>query len=134
MSVRQAELTADAGGSYVIALDVDEDVIRRVAALGMVAIPGTMTSTEIMAAQGAGAGFVKLFPAANLGVDYVKAVRVPQSHVKLLAVGGISEKNLAQFLEAGMIGAGVGGNLANKAWIEKITETVKQLMKIAEAA
>ena len=64
----------------------------------------------------------------------MKAVRVPQSHVKLLAVGGISEKNLAQFLEAGMIGAGVGGNLANKAWIEKITETSKQLMKIAEAA
>ena len=64
----------------------------------------------------------------------MKAVRVPQSHVKLLVVGGISEKNLAQFLETGMIGAGVGGNLANKAWIEKITETVKQLMKIAEAA
>ena len=85
------------------------------------------------------AGFVKLFPAANLGTDYVKAVRAPLSHIKLLAVGGISEKNFADFLKVGVVGAGVGGNLANKTWIEngeygKITEVARQLVEIAKNA
>jgi len=54
-------------------------------------------------------------------------------------VGGISEKNFADFLKVGMSGAGVGGNLANKAWIEageyqKITEVARQLVEIAHNA
>ena len=53
--------------------------------------------------------------------------------MKMLAVGGVNENNVADFLKAGMVGAGIGGNLANKAWIEageyhKITETAKKLV------
>lgn len=139
LNVRQVERTAEAGGKYIIAPNVDVDVIRRTVELGMVSMPGAMTPTEIQTAHEAGAGFVKLFPAANLGTDYVKAIRAPLSHVKLLAVGGVSEKNFADFLKAGMVGAGVGGNLANKAWIEngefeKITEVARQLTDIAKNA
>ena len=139
LNTRQVELTAKAGGSYIIAPNVDVDVIRRTVELGMVSMPGAMTPTEIMTAHQAGAGFVKLFPAANLGMDYVKAIRAPLSQVKLLAVGGVSEKNFAGFLKVGMVGAGVGGNLANKTWIEngefdKITEVARQLVEIAKNA
>ena len=103
------------------------------------AMPGAMTPTEIEYAHECGAEYVKLFPAANLGTDYVKAVRAPLSHIKLLAVGGVSEKNFADFLKAGMCGAGVGGNLANRKWIEagefgKITGVARQLVEIAHNA
>ena len=102
----------------------------------MVSMPGAMSPTEVLTAHRAGAGFVKIFPAANLGVDYVKAISAPISHVKLMAVGGVNENNLAEFLKAGMAGAGIGGKLANKKWIEageyhKITETAKTLVEIA---
>ena len=132
LNTKQVELTAQAGGSYIIAPNVDVNVIRRTVELGMV-------STEIVVAHDAGAEFVKLFPAANLGTDYVKAIRAPLSHIKLLAVGGVSEKNFADFLKVGMVGAGVGGNLANKTWIEngeygKITEVARQLVDIAKNA
>ena len=105
----------------------------------MVSMPGAMTPTEIVTAHDAGAEFVKLFPAADLGAGYVKAVRAPLSHIKLLAVGGVSEKNFADFLKAGVVGAGVGGNLANRTWIEngefdKITEVARQLVEIARNA
>lgn len=136
LNTRQVELTAKAGGHYIIAPNVDTGVIRRTVELGMVSMPGAMTPTEIVTAHDAGAEFVKLFPAANLGMDYIKAIRAPLSHIRLLAVGGISEKNFADFLKAGVVGAGVGGNLANRTWIEngefdKITEVARQLAEIA---
>ena len=57
----------------------------------------------------------------------------------LFRSGGVNEKNFADFLKVGMSGAGVGGNLANKAWIEagefdKITEVARQLVEIAHNA
>ena len=83
----------------------------------MVSMPGALTPTEVLQAHKAGADFVKLFPAGNLGPGYLKSVAAPINHVKLLAVGGVNEKNVAEFLKAGAVGAGVGGNLVNKTWI-----------------
>ncbi|MGI5963761.1 MAG: bifunctional 4-hydroxy-2-oxoglutarate aldolase/2-dehydro-3-deoxy-phosphogluconate aldolase [Lawsonibacter sp.] len=128
------ELAAQAGGKFIISPDVNVDVIHKTCELGLVSMPGAMTPTEILTAHRAGADFVKLFPASELGTSYVKAVRAPISHVKLMAVGGINENNVADFLRAGMCGAGIGGNLANKKWIEagefsKITETARALVQ-----
>lgn len=127
------ELTHKYGGQFIISPDVNEDVIRRTRELGMVSMPGALTPTEVMVAHRAGANFVKLFPAGNLGTGYVKAVKAPISHVDLLVVGGIDEKNVASFLAVGAAGAGIGGNLVNKAWVEageyeKITEVAKALV------
>ena len=138
-SVELVELAASAGARYIISPDVNVDVIRRTRELEMVSLPGAMTPTEVMTAHNAGADFVKLFPAGNLGVSYIKAIRAPISHVKLLAVGGVNEDNVAEFLHAGLVGAGVGGNLANKKWIEageyhKITETTRKLVDAAKNA
>lgn len=137
-TVELVELTAKANGRYIISPDVNADVIRRTRELGMVSLPGAMTPTEVMTAHRAGADFVKIFPVGELGPSYVKAIRAPISHVKLLAVGGVNENNVAEFLKAGMTGAGVGGNLANKKWIEagefdKITETARKLIEAAKS-
>ena len=127
------ELTARAGGRFIISPDCNPDVIRRTRELDMVSMPGALTPTEVMQAHHAGADFVKLFPIGNLGVAYAKAVMAPISHVKLMAVGGVNETNVADYLKAGMAGAGIGGNLANKKWIEEdrydlITETARALV------
>lgn len=127
------EMTAKAGGLYIVAPDCNKAVIRRTRELGLVSMPGALTPTEVLDAHRAGADFVKLFPVGNLGVSYAKAIMAPISHVKLLAVGGVNETNVADFLKAGMVGAGIGGNLANKKWIEagrydKIAETAKKLV------
>ena len=127
------ELTHKYGGKFIISPDVNEAVIRRTNELGMVSIPGALTPTEVMVAHRAGADFVKLFPAGSLGAGYVKAVAAPISHVELLVVGGVDEKNVASFLSAGAVGAGIGGNLVNRAWVEagryeKITEVAKALV------
>lgn len=127
------ELTHKYGGQFVISPDVNEAVITRTCELGMVSIPGALTPTEVMTAHRAGADFVKLFPAGVFGAGYVKAVKAPVSHVELLVVGGIDENNIASFLAAGAGGAGIGGNLVNKKWVEagefeKITAVAEKLV------
>lgn len=129
---------ADAGAAYIISPDSNLAVIRRTLERGLVSIPGAMTPTEILTAYNAGADFVKLFPAAALGTAYIKAIRAPINHVRLLAVGGVDEKNIGTFLAAGLYGAGVGGNLANKAWIQtgefdRITVAARELVAAAHA-
>ena len=114
LTEKQVELTCQAGGQFIISPDANEEVIRKTKALGLVSMPGALTPTEIQAAHRAGADFVKLFPVTSLGSSYVKAVKAPLSHIKLLAVGGVDESNMAEYLKAGVSGFGIGSNIINK--------------------
>lgn len=111
---RQVELTAEAGGSFIISPDTYPAVIKRTKELGMVSIPGALTPTEAAAAHRAGADLVKLFPIDTYGVGYMKALSAPLSHIKLLAVGGINEDNMSEYLRAGARGVGVATGIVNK--------------------
>lgn len=118
LTKEQARLAKDAGAKYIIAPDVNAGVIGYTREAGMVSIPGCMTPTDVTTALAAGADFIKLFPADVLGAAYVKAICAPLSHARMLAVGGMNEKNAAEFIKAGCVGIGVGGNLVNRKWIE----------------
>ena len=132
------DIAVDAGAKYIISPDTNPDVIRRTVERGAVSMPGALTPSEVLLAHRTGADFVKLFPIGNLGTSYVKALCAPISHVKMLGVGGVNEENAAEFIKAGVVGVGVGGNLANKKWIEagefdKITEVAKKLVANVKA-
>lgn len=132
-TVELVEMAAAAGAKYIISPDANPDVIRRTVELGMVSMPGCMTPTEMLMAHRAGADFIKLFPAGDLGPGYMKAVRAPLNHLRVMAVGGVNEENIADFLKVGACGFGIGGNLANKTWIDageyhKITETAQAMV------
>ena len=129
----QLQMAADAGGRYMIAPSVNTDLIREAVKMDMVAIPGAFTPTEVVSAYEAGASFIKLFPVTALGPSYVKALRAPLPHIPLLAVGGITPDNIADYMKVGCVGAGVSGVLTNKdliaagAW-DKITEVARALV------
>lgn len=134
LTEKQVELTKNAGGTFIISPDVNVEVIKKTRELSLVSIPGALTPTEITTAHAAGADFVKLFPITNLGVSYFKAVSAPLSAVKYLAVGGIDENNMKEYLDAGIKGFGVGSNIVNKKMIsanefEKITELAKKYVE-----
>ena len=131
LTEKQVELVKEAGGKFIISPDTNERVIKRTRELSLVSMPGALTPTEIMVAHTAGADFVKLFPISSLGAEYVKAVKAPLSHVKLLAVGGIHDKNMAEYIKAGVCGFGIGSNITDKALInagefEKITALARK--------
>ena len=119
MSVEEVHAAKEAGASFTLAPNVDESVIRETVACGLESIPGAMTPSEIADAYRYGASVVKLFPAGNLGLSYCKAVMAPINHIPMIAVGGVDDKNLPDFLKAGFIGLGIGSSLTNKKMIEE---------------
>lgn len=118
-SVDEVMLAYNAGASYIISPNCDTEIITLTRKLGLVSIPAAFTPTEIASAINAGADFVKLFPADQLSKDYIKAVKAPLSDAKLLAVGGVSSNNAADFISCGFSGVGVGSNLYDKSMILK---------------
>lgn len=135
LTEKQVELTKDSGGQFIISPDTYENVIKKTRELCMVSMPGALTPTEIQNAHRYGADFVKLFPITNMGPEYVKAVKAPLSHIKLLAVGGIDENNMAEYLKAGVCGFGIGSNIVNKKLVDAgdfaaITELAKKYTKV----
>lgn len=133
-SLEMLEMAHDAGAQFIVSPDTNEAVIKRTVELGMVSMPGAMTATEVLKAYNYGADFVKVFPISNLGVQYIKALRSPINHIKLLAVGGVDENNISDYMRTGVVGVGIGGNLVNKEWIQagefdKITKLSKELVK-----
>ena len=134
ITLEQVSMTYNAGGHYLVTPTTQPEIIRAGKALGLGLYPGAFTPSEILAAYEAGADAVKVFPTSCLGPGYIKAIRAPLSHIPLMAVGGVNEKNAADFIKAGCVGLGVGGNLVNKEWIrngewEKITALAKEFKK-----
>ena len=138
LTEEQLSMCIDAGGEYMITPNVKPELIRSCVRQGLVAMPGALTPSETVDAWEAGAAFVKIFPAGSLGPGYVKALRAPLAHIPMLAVGGITADNVADFMRVGCVGAGVGGNLTNKEWIaagawDKIADTARQLVSNARS-
>ena len=130
----QVQMTYNAGGHYLVTPTTQPEIIKMGKALGLGLYPGALTPSEILTAWEAGADAVKVFPVSALGPGYIKAVRAPLSHIPLMAVGGVNEKNAADFMRAGCVGLGVGGNLVNKEWIQngewdRITALARAFMK-----
>jgi 2-dehydro-3-deoxyphosphogluconate aldolase/(4S)-4-hydroxy-2-oxoglutarate aldolase len=103
----------EAGAQYIVTPNMDEDVIRYAAAKGAAVFPGAMTPTEIVKAWKAGATAVKIFPGASLGIGYIKELQGPLNHIPMVAVGGVSEDNIQDFLKVGCFAFGIGGSLIN---------------------
>lgn len=129
----QLLLAKEAGAQYIISPDTNVEIIKETVANQMVSIPGALTPTEAVSAYEAGASFVKIFPAGNLGASYIKSIASPLSHIPFMAVGGVNALNAHEFIEAGACGVGVGGNLVNDIWVKnreynKITQYAQELI------
>ena len=113
LTKEQVRLTAEAGGKFIISPDTNEAVIKESVRLGLVSIPGALTPTEAQSAHSYGADFVKLFPISSLGPSYIRAITAPLSHIRFLAVGGVNERNVGDYIRAGAVGVGIGGSLTS---------------------
>lgn len=118
LTEKQVKLTAEAGGKFIISPDTNADVIAYTKNCGLVSIPGALTPSEVAAAVRFGADFVKVFPVDLFGPNYIKTLKAPLSHARLLAVNGITSENMVEYLSAGASGVGVGSGIVNKKMLE----------------
>src|SRR5437868_15412184 len=100
-----------AGAEYVVAPTLNLDVIRLCRRYDKLVMPGAFTPTEIVTAWEAGADIVKVFPADVVGPAFFQAMRGPLPQVKLMPTGGVDLTTAAEFLKAGAVCLGVGGQL-----------------------
>lgn len=107
----------DAGARFVASPVFRRDVLGACHARDIPAMPGCLTPTEILDAWEAGADIVKVFPATALGPGYLKDVRAPLPHVKLMPTGGVSLDNAGDWIRAGAVAVGVGSALLDSAAI-----------------
>jgi 2-dehydro-3-deoxyphosphogluconate aldolase/(4S)-4-hydroxy-2-oxoglutarate aldolase len=116
----EAQATIEAGAEFVVSPSLHLDVIAKTKELGKVSIPGALTPTEIVTAWKAGADYVKVFPCSAMGgASYLKALKAPLPHIKLIPTGGVTVATAADFLRAGAIALGVGSDLVNLKAIEE---------------
>lgn len=113
------------GAAFTVAPGLDQDVARLSLEIGLPHLPGIATASEITAAVKLGLHWVKAFPAAQLGADWIRAQRAPFPAVNFVATGGVGPGNIRQFLDAGCRGVAVGSAFADEAAIGLLAEALR---------
>lgn len=107
-----ARRCVDAGARFLTSPGLVRKVVAYAKLTDIVALPGALTPSEIIAAWKAGADFVKIFPAAPVGgSQYIRALKVPFPQIPLIATGGVNQLTASDFILAGATAIGLGGEL-----------------------
>lgn len=127
-----------AGAQFVVSPALNPKTIAYCKDEGVVVLPGALTPTEIVTAWNLGADMVKIFPAGEVGgAGYLKAVKAPLPHIKMVPTGGVSLSTAKSFLEAGADALGVGGDLVSVSALKQgkdahITDRARQFVQIVK--
>jgi 2-dehydro-3-deoxyphosphogluconate aldolase/(4S)-4-hydroxy-2-oxoglutarate aldolase len=114
LDVSDALAAFEAGAEFVVTPTLQPETVALCRERGIPIACGALTPTEALAAHRAGADFVKLFPSDTLGPAYVKAILGPLPFLKIIPTGGVNLETLGPFIQAGCVGAAIGGNLVSR--------------------
>lgn len=126
----------EAGAEFIVSPVTKLELVETAHAAGKPVMLGAYTPTEAQTAHEAGADFIKIFPADKLGATYIKALRAPLPHLKIVPTGGVDLNTASDFLQAGCVALGVGGSLLTaeilrgNRWTE-LTELARKFVEIA---
>lgn len=125
------------GAQFVVSPCLDVETVKLCNRYRIPVMPGIMTVREAVMAMQAGADILKVFPGELMGPKFVKALKGPLPQARLMPTGGVDLDNVADWLKAGCVAVGVGGNLtrgAAKGDYELVTETARQFVEATRKA
>src|ERR1700687_1266430 len=130
----------DAGAEFLVSPGLNVGTVEFAGREGTLIMAGALTPTEVIAAWESGADLVKVFPCGQVGgAKYIKALRGPLPQVPLVPTGGVNLNTAAEFIEAGAVALGIGGELvqadalkSNKP--EIIVENARKFLAIVKQA
>ena len=131
----EAEQFIAAGADFVVQPLATAEVAQVCRAHGIPWLPGALTPTEIYNATELGAVMVKIFPGNLVGPDYIRALRGPMPHVKLMVTGGVepTEASVGAWFGAGVNAVGMGSQLFKNADDPAaLSASIAQLMQFVE--
>jgi 2-dehydro-3-deoxyphosphogluconate aldolase/(4S)-4-hydroxy-2-oxoglutarate aldolase len=128
-----AEASIDAGAQFAVTPALRQHVIAACVKHQTLILCGGFSPTELLEAYEAGAELVKVFPAQLGGPKFIKDVLAPMPFLKLVPTGGVSPENAREYLSAGAVAVGIGGNLVSNKLVaadafDQITATAKACM------
>jgi len=111
LSAESTQQAIDHGAQFIVAPNLNEQVAECCIKNNTAYFPGALTPTEIEKAWSSGATMVKVFPASQMGPGYIKLLKGPYDEIKMMAVGGISPKNIPDYFSAGASAVALGGSI-----------------------
>tara|TARA_R110000868_G_scaffold78284_3_gene223556 strand:- start:5382 stop:6050 length:669 start_codon:yes stop_codon:yes gene_type:complete len=115
-----ASLYMQMGANFIVTPSFREDIAIVCNRRKVMWSPGCGSLTEINRAEELGCEIIKLFPGANYGPSFVKAIRGPQPWTNLMPTGGVTleKSNLEGWFNAGVTCVGMGSNLISQSVLE----------------
>lgn len=110
-TLAELEMALSAGAGFIVTPILNREIIVACVKEKIPVFPGAYTPTEIYEATSLGATMVKVFPASQLGPQYIKDLLGPLPDLKLLPTGGINLNNMQAYFKAGATGLGIGSQL-----------------------
>lgn len=126
-TVKNAEIARraiDAGAEFMLSpIMFTPEIFSLAREAGVITVPAAFSPTEIQQMIDMGADIVKVFPAGQLGPDYIKAVQAPLGKLPLMVVGGVNVDNVQSYFDKGATYAGIGSGIFDPADIEACDAT-----------
>ncbi|HYW39875.1 MAG TPA: bifunctional 4-hydroxy-2-oxoglutarate aldolase/2-dehydro-3-deoxy-phosphogluconate aldolase [Terriglobales bacterium] len=130
LDAETARRCLDAGAKFLTSDGLDPETVKFAVREDVVVIPGTLTPTDVIAAWKLGPDFVKVVPCGHVGGDsYIRALKAMFPNVPLIAAGGVNQRTAFNFILAGAVALGIGGELIPREAIRR-----RQPDRIAELA
>jgi 2-dehydro-3-deoxyphosphogluconate aldolase/(4S)-4-hydroxy-2-oxoglutarate aldolase len=138
LTEEQATEAVAAGARFLVSPGTDPVVLRAMIDTGATVLAGAFTPSEVMLAAGLGAHVIKLFPASVGGPGLLRSLRGPFPDLAFCPTGGVNPDNLAEWLTAGAVAVGAGGELCPAAALRAgdwatITATAERFSAAARA-
>jgi 2-dehydro-3-deoxyphosphogluconate aldolase/(4S)-4-hydroxy-2-oxoglutarate aldolase len=111
VSEEHARLAADAGARFLVSPGTTPELTASMKDTGLAVMTGALTPSEVMHALALRTDVVKIFPASLGGPAYLRALRGPFPDAPLMPTGGITPGNVSDWVSAGAIALGAGGDL-----------------------
>jgi len=132
-----ARIAILAGAKFIVGPSLNLDTARLCNRYLVPYMPGAGTVREIVEAMECGADIIKVFPGETLGPAFIKAVRGPLPHACLMPTGDVSVENVGDWIRAGCVAVGVGGNLtggAKRGDYKSITDLARRFISAIRRA
>ena len=119
LDARTCRQAIEAGAEFVVSPILRPEIAETARGLDRPVMLGAYTPTEAQLAHEAGADFIKIFPSDSLGPNYIRAIRAPLPHLRIIPTGIATVDDVAGFITAGCVGVGLGSLLITRPILEE---------------
>lgn len=139
LTTEQVDRAVNAGAKFIVSPGFDAEIVDYCLDKNIPVFPGCITPSEVAQAVKRGLKVIKFFPAEQAGgVAMIKAMGAPYNMVKFMPTGGISAKNLLEYLSCSNIVCCGGswmvkGDLITEGKFDEIIALTKEAVELVKS-